>query len=85
MNNNEIKQLCLKIMKAHDSSEVVTILKSYELWDDKNNWRNYGDKEGSWGTINNQGNPAFALAYCLGSTVDLDLGLDVPFFLALFM
>ena len=38
MNNNEIKQLCLKIMKAHDSSEVVTILKSYELWDDKNNW-----------------------------------------------
>ena len=46
------------------------ILKSYELWEDKTNWRNYGDKEGSWGTINNQGNPAFALTEKLTNSVD---------------
>ena len=70
MNNNEIKKLCLNLMKAQDSNEVVNILKSYELWDDKTNWRNYGDKEGSWGTINNQGNPAFALTEKLTNSVD---------------
>ena len=70
MNNSEIKKLCLNIMRAQDSNEVVNILKSYELWDDKTNWRNYGDKEGSWGTINNQGNPAFALTEKLTNSVD---------------
>ena len=61
MNNKQIKQLCLDIMRAEDSAHVVELLKKNNLWDENSNWRNYGDKEGSWGTINNQGNPAFAL------------------------
>ena len=70
MNNNKIKQLCLDIMNAEDSSKVVELLKKNDLWDDHSNWRNYGDKEGSWGTINNQGNPAFALTEKLTNSVD---------------
>ena len=70
MNNKEIKQLCLNIMHAEDSNEVVNLLKKNNLWDDHSNWRNYGDKEGSWGTINNQGNPAFALTEKLTNSVD---------------
>ena len=55
MNNQEIKTLCLNLMNAQDSNEVVELLKKNDLWEDKSKWRNYGDKEGSWGTINNQG------------------------------
>ena len=70
MNNQEIKTLCLNLMNAQDSNEVVELLKKNNLWDDKSQWRNYGDKEGSWGTINNQGNPAFALTEKLTNSVD---------------
>ena len=70
MNNQEIKTLCLNMMNAQDSNEVVELLKKNNLWDDKSQWRNYGDKEGSWGTINNQGNPAFALTEKLTNSVD---------------
>ena len=70
MNNQEIKTLCLNLMNAQDSNEVVELLKKNDLWDDKSKWRNYGDKEGSWGTINNQGNPAFALTEKLTNSVD---------------
>lgn len=70
MNNKEIKDICLSLMRSQDSHEVVNILKKNDLWEDKSKWRNYGDKEGSWGTINNQGNPAFALTEKLTNCVD---------------
>ena len=70
MNNNEIKKLCLDLMNAQDSKEVVELLKKYDLWDNDDLWRNYGEREGSWGTINNQGNPAFALTEKITNAVD---------------
>ncbi len=70
MNNLEKKNLCLDIMNAENCTEVVNILKSANLWDDKLLWRNYGDKQGSWATINNQGNPEFALTEKITNSVD---------------
>ena len=70
VNNQEIKNLCLSIMKAQDSEEVVEILKKNDLWDDQAIWRNYGDVEGSWATINNQGDPPFALTEKITNSVD---------------
>jgi len=70
MNNLEKKNLCLDIMNAENCTEVVNILKNANLWDDKLLWRNYGDKQGSWATINNQGNPEFALTEKITNSVD---------------
>ena len=61
MDNNEIKKLCLDLMNAKNSLEVVELLKSKNLWDDKSLWKMYGNKEGSYGTANSQGNALFAL------------------------
>ena len=57
-------------MNAQDSEEVVKILKNNNLWEDPKLWRNYGDKVGSWGTINNQGNAPFALTEKITNSVD---------------
>lgn len=70
MNSKEAKKLCLNLMKAQDSKEVIDLLIKNDLWDDQSLWRNYGDKEGSWATINNQGNPAFALTEKITNSVD---------------
>ena len=70
MNNQEIKNLCVSIMKAQNSEEVVEILKKNNLWENSNLWKNYGAVKGSWGTINNQGNPAFALTEKITNAVD---------------
>jgi len=48
MDNNEIKKLCLNLMNAKNSLEVVELLKNKNLWDDKTLWKNYGNKEGSY-------------------------------------
>ena len=42
MNNQEIKNLCVSIMKAQNSEEVVEILKKNNLWENSNLWKNYG-------------------------------------------
>ena len=70
MNNQDKKKLCLSLLKANSSSEIVNILKENNFWDDEKLWRNYGDKDGSWATINNQGNPAFALTEKITNSVD---------------
>jgi len=70
MQNKDKKDLCLKILSSQCSNDVVEILKEFNLWDDPKLWRNYGDKEGSWGTINNQGNPAFALTEKITNSID---------------
>jgi len=70
MDNNEIKKLCLNLMNAKNSLEVVELLKNKNLWDDKTLWKNYGNKEGSYGTANNQGDALFALTEKITNGVD---------------
>ena len=70
MDNKETKNLCLKLINAQDCMEVVEVLKKYNFWDHNELWRLYGDKEGSWATINNQGNPPFALTEKITNSVD---------------
>ena len=70
MNNSSKKKLCMDLMLAQSSKQAVDLLKNNNLWDDPKLWRFYGDKPGSWGTINNQGDPAFALTEKITNSID---------------
>jgi len=52
--NDQIKELCLKIIKSESASDVEKILENEGLWKDKSAWRYYGDKSNNIGVINNQ-------------------------------
>lgn len=52
--NEDIKKLCLSLFTCDSSEEIINILKSYDLWDNKDYWRFYGDKSNNLGTIGNQ-------------------------------
>lgn len=54
MNNETLKKLCLDLLRADSEADVVTLLKKANLWDDKNAWRLYGDKEGNFAQAGNQ-------------------------------
>lgn len=56
MNNEQLKSLCLELLKADDENEVVEILKSKELWDNANFWRLYGDTADNYSAAGNQAN-----------------------------
>lgn len=70
MNNEETKQLCLDLLKAQDAEEVVTLLKKKRLWDDESKWRDYGDNPAAFATVNNQGDPLFALTEKITNSID---------------
>jgi len=70
MNNSSKKKLCMELMLAQSSKEAVDILKNSNLWDDPKLWNFYGNKPGSWATINNQGDPAFALTEKITNSID---------------
>lgn len=68
MNN---KQLCIKLLRAEDETEVVSILKDEKLWDDVTKWKFYGDMENNWGIIGSQqAKPESALVEKLVNSVD---------------
>jgi len=54
MNNEEVKKLCLALMRADTEKEVVELLKRAELWDNVGAWRYYDDNENNFSTIGNQ-------------------------------
>jgi len=54
MDNNEIKSLCLSLLKADSEAEVISILKKVNYWDDPDLWRFYGDKENNYKDAGNQ-------------------------------
>lgn len=54
MQNNEIKELCMSLLKADSEEQVISILKKARYWDDRTMWRLYGDKEGNFAQIGNQ-------------------------------
>jgi|MDTC01.3.fsa_nt_gb hypothetical protein len=70
MDNKETKKLCLDLMQANNCSKIIEILTAKNLWKDQSLWRNYGNKEGSWAIVNNQGNPSFALTEKITNCVD---------------
>lgn len=55
MTNDEVKQLALDLLNANSESDVVQILQARGLWDNPDQWRLYGDKEGNWASAGNQG------------------------------
>ena len=74
MNNEEKRELCLVLMRAESEAEVVGILNTARLWDNKRVWRLYGDRENNFSTIGNQQNrPDAALVEKLVNSVDARL------------
>lgn len=54
MNNEEIKELCLELMKADTEKEVVELLQNAQFWDREEAWRWFGDEEYSFAAVGNQ-------------------------------
>lgn len=60
MTESDTKKLCLKLIHSDSEGEVISALKSVNLWDDNNNWVYYGDNENNFSTIGNQQSTAEA-------------------------
>jgi len=74
MNNKEIKEFCLSLLKADSEEKVITILKKAGYWDDRSVWRLYGDKEGNFAQIGNQSSfPEAALVEKVVNSIDARL------------
>jgi hypothetical protein len=54
LDNSDIKQLAMNLLRADTEAEVVNILESIGLWQDSSLWRLYGDKEGNFAQAGNQ-------------------------------
>ncbi len=54
MTNEQIKILCLGIMKAEIEDDVIKLLKAAGYWDNPALWRYYGDYENNFNAIGNQ-------------------------------
>jgi hypothetical protein len=54
VNSSGMKELCLSLLYADSEADVVRILKEAQLWDDRDLWRLYGDKEGNFAQAGNQ-------------------------------
>lgn len=71
MKNEEIKNLALSLAKAECESEVVQILSMYNLWKNKNVWKEIDESSGNWATIGNQqSSPDTALVEKIINSVD---------------
>lgn len=60
MSNDQLKDLCLKLMKSDSEDEIVKILEEYGYWQNPINWRYYGDKENNYSAAGNQADEAEA-------------------------
>ena len=54
MNNGQIRDLCLRLLRAETENGVVGILTEDRVRDDRKVWRFYGDVENNWGQGGNQ-------------------------------
>lgn len=71
MNNEQVKNLCLSLMKADTEEEVISLLNDAGYWENSSVWRNYGDNESNFSTIGNQSSrPDAALVEKLVNSVD---------------
>jgi len=71
MKNEELKQMCLSLVRADTEGEVIKILKEKGFWDNQKFWRYYGDKEDNFSTVGNQqSRPEAALVEKVVNSVD---------------
>lgn len=54
MTNEEIKKMCISILRADTEENVIKILEDSGLWNNPKVWRCYGDNEMNYSTIGNQ-------------------------------
>ena len=54
MNNKQLEELCLNLLRADTERDVIEILKRAGLWGNPYAWRLYGDKEGNFAQAGNQ-------------------------------
>jgi len=74
MQNKEIKELCMSLLKADSEKEVIYILKKAGYWNDRTKWRLYGDKEGNFAQVGNQSSfPEAALVEKVVNSIDARL------------
>lgn len=60
MKNDEIKELCLSLMRADSEDDVIAILQDAGYWNNSSAWRLYGDTEDNYSAAGNQANEAEA-------------------------
>jgi len=71
MTNEELKQVCLSLLRADTEGEVIQILRNKGFWDYPELWRYYGDKEDNFSIIGNQqSRPEAALVEKVVNSVD---------------
>lgn len=74
MTNDQIKQLAINLLHADSEDDVVKILRNADLWDNRDLWRLYGDKEGNFAQAGNQQSlPEAALVEKVVNSVDARL------------
>lgn len=74
MDNEQIKALCLSLMKADSEEDAVTVLKNAGYWDNHEVWRYYGDNENNFSVIGSQQSfPDAALIEKLVNSIDARL------------
>ncbi|GJM08234.1 MAG: hypothetical protein DHS20C11_05100 [Lysobacteraceae bacterium] len=54
LSNSEKKELALSLLRADSTKEVINLLYAAGLWQNKDLWRLYGDKEGNFAQVGNQ-------------------------------
>src|SRR5437762_7169684 len=74
MNNDDLKRLCLWLIRSDTEEIVIKVLKDAGFWDNQSAWRYYGDYENNYNTIGNQqSRPDAALVEKLVNSVDARL------------
>jgi hypothetical protein len=65
------ERLCMSLVKAESEQEVIEILKNAGYWNNKENWKFYGDIENNFSVIGNQQSlPESALVEKIINSVD---------------
>lgn len=71
MNNDQINELCLSLMRADTEKGVISLLKDVGYWNDDTVWRFFGDRDTNYNAIGNQqSRPDAALVEKLVNSVD---------------
>lgn len=74
MNNAQVKDFALSLLRADSEAEVIEILTKAGYWNDAEAWRLIGDKDGNFSTVGNQqSRPEAALVEKIINSVDARL------------